>query len=102
VVGDDYELRVMVDGSGNPTGVLTVWNPFGTPSPVWTDVVGGGASLPSANTTLFYGFRTANNNLILDIAEGADTVELSDYKAHMFGVGVNLEIQHNHLILVTN
>jgi len=100
VVGDDYELRVMVDGSGNPTGELTVWNPMGTPA--WTDVAGGGASLPSANTTLFYGFRTADNNLILDIAEGADTVELSDYKAHMFGVGVDLEIQHNHLILVTN
>ena len=101
VSGDDYELRVMVDTSGNPTGELTVWNPISSP-PTWVDVAGGATSLPSANTTLFYGFRTTDNSLILDIAEGTDIVELADYKAHMFGVGVNLEIQHNHLILVTN
>ena len=103
VIGEDYELRALVDTGGNFTQDLTLWDPNNSGGN-WTDIKSGSSGGSSANTTNFYG---VNTDLLLNKieyleADVSDVVSTNDYDVWTLGTAISFEIQDNNLVLVTS
>ena len=103
VIGQDYELRALIDNSANFTGDLTIWDPNSSPNPNWIDIQAG-TGTPSANTTKFFGVNSdiSTNEISYLVGDVSDVLDTKDYDVWSLGTAIYFEIQDNNLVLVTS